>query len=82
MGKSVLKNWSPREVVRFLKKNGFTEIKGKGDHCCLFNEITKAYTEVDMGRDAFAQREMLQYTTQTLIPKENWKKGKKVKTTI
>lgn len=79
MGKSVLKNWSPRDIVRFLKKNGFVNMKGKGDHSCLFNDATKAYTEVDMGRDAFTQREMLGFVQQTRIEKELWKKGKKIK---
>jgi len=79
MGKSVLKNWSPKNIVHFLKKNGFNEVEAKGDHCGLFNEETKAYTEVDMGRDAFTQREMLQFTSQTKIPKEKWRKGKKIK---
>lgn len=60
MGRHIVKNWSPREVISFLKKNGFSEIKlNKGDHCGLFNNVTKAYTEVDKGRDAFTKREML-----------------------
>ena len=79
MGKAVLKNWSPRDILRFLKKNGFVELKSKGDHCGLFNAQTKAYTEVDMGRDAFTQREMLGFVMQTKISIENWKKSKKIK---
>lgn len=78
MGRSVLKNWSPRDIVRFLKKNGFVEQDAKGDHCGLYNSTTKAYTEVDMGRDAFTQREMLQFVIQAKIQKEKWKKGKKI----
>lgn len=74
MGKRVLKNWSPREVISFLKKNGFNEIKNKGDHCCLYNLKTQAYTEVDKGRDAFTQREMLGFVKQTKILKEDWLK--------
>ena len=74
-----MKNWSPKDIVRFLKKNGFENVKGKGDHSCLFNESTKAYTEIDMGRDAFTQREMLGFVTQIKISKDKWKKGKKIR---
>ena len=75
MGKRVLKNWSPKKIISFLKKNGFVENRSnKGDHCCLYNPITKAYTEVDRGRDAFTLREMLGFVRQTGIPKEEWLK--------
>lgn len=74
MGKQVLKNWSPRKIISFLKKNGFIELKNKGDHCHLHNPKTRAYTEVDQGRDAFTQREMLGFVKQTGIPKEDWLK--------
>lgn len=57
MGGPVLKNWSPKNVKRFLLKNGFEQIKtgkrGAGDHCCLYNRKTGAYTEIDMGRNSF-----------------------------
>lgn len=80
MGKPVVKNWSPREVISFLKKNGFSELhKKKGDHCCLYQEKSQAYTEVDTGRDAFTVREMLGFITQTKIEKKYWIKGKKIK---
>lgn len=80
MGKQVLKNWSPRKIISFLKKNGFIDLHlNKGDHCCLFNKETGAYTEVDMGRDSFTQREMLGFVRQTKIDKEYWFKGKKIK---
>ncbi|MBU1900796.1 hypothetical protein KKG82_00295 [Patescibacteria group bacterium] len=80
MGGHIVKNWSPRDVISFLKKNGFVELKkSKGDHCCLFNSETKAYTEVDKGRDAFTAREMLGFIEQTQIPKEFWIKGKKAR---
>ena len=75
----MLKNWSPRDIVRFLKKNGFVQVDAKGDHCGLYNPVTRAYTEVDMGRDAFTQREMLGFVVQTKISKEHWKKGQKIK---
>jgi len=79
VGGSVVKNWSPRDIIRFLKKNGFVELKKHiGDHCCLFNSETKAYTEVDKGRDAFTAREMLGFIQATQIPKEHWKKGKRL----
>ena len=75
MGKQVLKNWSPRKIISFLKKNGFIEIPTKGDHCGLFNPKTRAYTEIDKGRDAFTQREMMgSFVPQTKIPKEDWLK--------
>lgn len=78
MGKSVLKNWHPREIVSFLKKNGFVEIKrkkrSKGDHVCLFNMQTKAYTEVDDGRKSFSAREMLTIAKQSKIDREEWLK--------
>lgn len=76
MGKQVLKNWSPRKIIGFLKKKGFVEIRSnKGDHCCLYNKKTKAYTEVDKGKDAFTQREMIgSFVRQTGIPKEEWLK--------
>jgi len=76
-----LKNWTPKRVVSFLtrKKRGFEKLKnnrGKGDHCCLYNKETEAYTEVDMGRKSFSAREMLTFVNQTKIPKEEWLKGK------
>lgn len=80
MGKQVLKNWSPKKIISFLKKNGFDDLHlNKGDHCCLINPATGAYTEVDTGRDAFTQREMLGFICQTKIAKEDWFKGKKIK---
>jgi hypothetical protein len=76
VGKPVLKNWSAKEIVCFLKKNGFLEIKkkkrSKGDHCCLFNAKTRAYTEVDMGHKSFSAREMLTIAKQSGIAKEKW----------
>lgn len=83
MGATVLKNWSPRDIIRFLKKNGFVEMtsKSKGDHCCLFNPSSKKYTEIDRGRDAFTLREMAGLVHQAGIRKELWKKGKKLKVT-
>lgn len=83
MGKQVLKNWSPKKVISFLKKNGFIDLRlNKGDHCCLQNSETAAYTEVDKGRDAFTQREMLGFVCQTGIPKADWLKGKKIKKVV
>jgi len=80
VGKQVLKNWSPRRIVSFLKKNGFIDLHlNKGDHCCLSNPLTRTYTEVDMGRDAFTQREMLQFVCNTKIEKEYWLLGKKIR---
>ncbi len=74
MGSDVLKNWKPREIVSFLKKKGFVETKKrkKGDHCCLVNRETGAYTEVDMGRGSFYVREMLSFVKQSGISKEDW----------
>lgn len=76
MGCPVLKNWKPKEIVSFLKKKGFSEIKkdkrSRGDHICLRNEETKAYTEVDMGRKSYSVREMLTIAKQTLIDKKDW----------
>jgi predicted RNA binding protein YcfA (HicA-like mRNA interferase family) len=74
-----LKNWNPRDVVRFLKKNGFVDIDAKGDHCGLHNPETGAYTEVDWGKNSFSQREMKSFICQSKIAVEHWKKGKKVK---
>lgn len=76
MGKSVLKNWTAKKIVKFLKQNDFVEIKKKkrstGDHCCLYNEIIKAYTEVDMGHKSFSAREMLSIVKQSGIAKQDW----------
>lgn len=78
MGKFVLKNWRPREILSFLKQKGFVEIKrkkrSKGDHICLFNTQTKAYTEVDGGRKSFSAREMLTIAKQSKIDREQWLK--------
>ncbi|MFA5351699.1 MAG: type II toxin-antitoxin system HicA family toxin [Candidatus Gracilibacteria bacterium] len=76
MNNSSLKNWKPREVVAFLLKQGFVEIKkkGGGDHKCLLKKENGAYTEVDMGKKSFSAREMLTFTKQTLIPRKLWKK--------
>ncbi len=66
--------------MRFLKKNGFVELKKeKGDHHCLWNAETKAYTEVDHGRDAFTQREMMGFVSQSGISEKDWLKEKKIK---
>lgn len=76
MGKPVLKNWSPKKIVKFLRQNGFKEIKkkkrSKGDHCCLYNKKTKAYTEIDMGHKSFTAREMLTIVKQSNVSKEKW----------
>jgi predicted RNA binding protein YcfA (HicA-like mRNA interferase family) len=76
VGKAVLKNWSAKKIVKFLKQKGFVEIKKKkrstGDHCCLFNEKTKAYTEVDMGHSSFSVREMLSIIKQSGVLKQDW----------
>lgn len=79
MGKPVLKNWKPKEVIKFIKKNRFIEIKSHqgGDHRCLFNKTTKAYTEVDMGHKSFSAREMLTFAKQSKIDKSIWLKSKK-----
>jgi len=78
MGSPVLKNWKPREIISFLQKNDFEEIKkkkrGKGDHVCLFNRTTKKYTEIDMGRKSYSAREMLTIAKQTDVPREEWLK--------
>jgi len=78
VGKLALKNWSSREIVKFLKKNGFLEIKKRkrstGDHCCLFDEKTKAYTEIDMGHRSFSAREMLAISKQSGVKREEWVK--------
>ena len=80
MGKQVLKNWSPKRIIHFLKKNGFAELaKEKGDHSCLYNSETQRYTEVDQGRDAFTQREMRGFVHQTGIEEKDWLKEKKIK---
>ena len=80
MGGNVVKNWSPRNLISFLKKNGFSQwYPCKGDHCCLYNPKTKAYTEVDKGRGSFSAREMLQFIGQSKIEKKYWIKGKKIK---
>ena len=76
MGKIVLKNWKPKEIIKFLKKNGFVEIKKKkrGDHKCFQNPETKMYTEIDMGWKSFSAREMLTFTKQTGISRPLWRK--------
>lgn len=76
----VLKNWSPREVRKFLLRNGFVEIKRKksGDHCCLLKgekgQADSKYTEIDTGRGSFSAMEMAAFVKQTGIPKEEWEK--------
>jgi predicted RNA binding protein YcfA (HicA-like mRNA interferase family) len=76
LGKPALKNWKPREIIAFLLKNGFEEIKkktkSKGDHVCLFNKKTKKYTEVDLGRKSYSAREMLTISKQTGISRDKW----------
>lgn len=76
-----MKNWKPREVIRFLKKRGFAELKnnrGKGDHCCLLRETkdTRYYTEVDKGRPSFSAREMLSFVKQAGVSRAEWRKGR------
>ena len=78
MGKPVLKNWSPKDVVRFLKKNGFVEMKAKGDHCGLYSKDLHAHTEVDMNHGSFYASEMLAFVQQTKIAKEKWVKNQKI----
>ncbi len=76
----VLKNWSPRQVKKFLLKNGFEEIKRKksGDHCCLCKgdkgDEDYKYTEIDMGKKSFSAWELLSFVKQSGIPKDEWKK--------
>jgi predicted RNA binding protein YcfA (HicA-like mRNA interferase family) len=69
--KPVLKNWKPKEIIAFLLKNGFEEIKkkkrGRGDHVCLFNKKNGKYTEIDKGRKSYSAREMLTISKQTGI---------------
>lgn len=80
MGVQVVKNWSPRKIIHFLKKNGFVDSKiHKGDHCGLYNPETKAYVEVDQGRDAFTKREMSGFIKASGISEKYWIRGKKIK---
>lgn len=77
MGKPVLKNWKPREIIAFLLKNGFEKIKtnrSTGDHICLYNTETKAYTGIDLGRKSYSAREMLTVSKQTGIERGKWMK--------
>ena len=40
---------TPKEMIKFLKKNGFIEVKsGDGAHQKMFHPITKMYTTVSM----------------------------------
>ena len=40
---------TPKEMIKFLKKNGFIEIKsGDGSHQKMYNPITKMYTTVSI----------------------------------
>ena len=76
MGLPPVKNKSPKWVVRFLLKQGFTELtnnRGKGDHKCLLNKATGAYTEVDMGRDSFTAREIKTFIKQTSVEEKKWR---------
>ncbi len=52
---NVLKNWTPKEVIAFLKRHGFSVnyAQGKGDHAKLYNPATKAYTIVDTQHASF-----------------------------
>lgn len=78
MGPQPIKNKSPKWIIRFLKRHGFVELKnnqGKGDHSCLRNAETKAYTEVDKGRDAFTAREIKAFIKQTGVEEAEWRKG-------
>lgn len=80
MGKPVLKNWNPKKIFKFLLSRDFEEIKKKvnsrGDHRCLYNKKTKAYTEIDMGRKSFSSREMLTIAKQSKIDRSKWLKSK------
>lgn len=78
-----LKNWTPRQVKKFLLNQGFEEVKkksrGRGDHVCLAKGVKGntdyKYTEIDMGRKSgFSALEMAAFAKQTGIPKEEWKK--------
>lgn len=71
-----LKHWKPREVVKFLKKQGFIAItsRGKGDHCFMHNPKTQKGFPVDMGRDSFFASEMKNFCKSSEIAEENWKK--------
>lgn len=72
MGHDVLKNWKPKKVITFLKKNGFILKKVKGDHYCFYNPDTHAYTEVDYGRSSFSAREMLTFVKQSRLARGLW----------
>ncbi|MBR4384635.1 MAG: type II toxin-antitoxin system HicA family toxin [Selenomonadaceae bacterium] len=42
---------TPKNMVRFLKKNGFKKVKGgKGSHQKMYNAVTNRTTEVPMSK--------------------------------
>ncbi|BBM35875.1 type II toxin-antitoxin system HicA family toxin [Pseudoleptotrichia goodfellowii] len=60
----------PKEMIRFLLKNGFVEIKGgKGSHRRFFNPTNGRITEV-----ATHSKELKKFTEQTILKQAGLKK--------
>jgi len=70
-----LNNWSERDVVDFLKENGFTfhEMR-KGSHYAYINKSTGCIVEINIPQDAYTPRTLETMIRQSGLSKKDWRK--------
>jgi predicted RNA binding protein YcfA (HicA-like mRNA interferase family) len=69
-----LSNWSEKDVVDFLKENGFLfcEMR-KGSHYAYINRITGHIVEINIPKDAYPPKTLETMIRQSGIPKKDWR---------
>lgn len=70
-----LSNWSEKDVVDFLKENGFSFCESrKGSHYAYINKTTGKIVEINVPKDAYVIRTLETMIRQSGIDKKAWKK--------
>jgi len=70
-----LSNWLERDVVDFLKENGFQfHEPRKGSHYAYINKTTNKIVEISIPKDAYVPRTLETMIRQSGIDKKAWRK--------
>ncbi|MBI2604363.1 MAG: hypothetical protein HYW56_02355 [Candidatus Harrisonbacteria bacterium] len=69
-----LSNWQEKDVVDFLKENGFVfHEPRKGSHYAYINKATGKIVEINIPKDAYVPRTLETMIRQSGIPKKDWR---------
>lgn len=69
-----MKQYSPKEIIQFLKKNWFIILRQKWSHVFLFNESTWKYTTLPFHNKDIKTWTLLSILKQCWLSKDDLKK--------